>query len=538
MKGFRKAEPGRLLSLPQLIRQLRAQSASMRRRLFRYLFALILVGSGILLVVLIGIGAFTENSRGLAQSLNLQLDNWEERMKEQLDFFIANGISLSERLASSLERESLSYPYDIRECDDDAERLSEMQKNIYPLVENTLYLTRTSGVFAVFDATVNTALPDAEHSRSGIYLRVGNVSSGNALKNDIFLFRGSVDVALQYHLQLHNRWNMEFDTRQFDWYETQLAGGQEMPEYLCIDRHRVKGTWENGIFLSMPVNGNDGENYGLCGLEITNQLFSLSYPVAESHYGDMVAVFVPLSGNQLLLSNGLVGETGASYLDENRELHAAGREGKLSVYSDGIHSYFGVYRTIEGLRDSSGRQWAIAALLNRRDYRVQTQRQRAKVFAAVLTFFLIMIFCSFVLAHRFVQPIVQDLEGLKTDPEGSQGASRIREIEELEEFLRTWKQEKNGDREKTAPALPPNVEKMFDSFIARVRTLTAAEKNILQFYIAGYEIADIPGLAYISMNTVRKHNRSIYKKLGVSSRDELLTYLNLLERCERLRELE
>ena len=33
------------------------------------------------------------------------------------------------------------------------------------------------------------------------------------------------------------------------------------------------------------------------------------------------------------------------------------------------------------------------------------------------------------------------------------------------------------------------------------------------------------------MSTVRKHNRSIYEKLGVASRDELMLYIDLLRRC-------
>ena len=48
---------------------------------------------------------------------------------------------------------------------------------------------------------------------------------------------------------------------------------------------------------------------------------------------------------------------------------------------------------------------------------------------------------------------------------------------------------------------------------------------------------EIPNLAYISMSTVRRHNRSIYEKLEVSSRDELMLYIDLLKRCGRLDEL-
>ena len=59
----------------------------------------------------------------------------------------------------------------------------------------------------------------------------------------------------------------------------------------------------------------------------------------------------------------------------------------------------------------------------------------------------------------------------------------------------------------------------------------------LNYYIDGYETADIPDMAFISIHTVKKHNRSIYQKLGVASRDELMLYIELFRCCERLDEL-
>lgn len=92
----------------------------------------------------------------------------------------------------------------------------------------------------------------------------------------------------------------------------------------------------------------------------------------------------------------------------------------------------------------------------------------------------------------------------------------------------------NGE---TEGSLPPNLEELYSAFAQRVKTLSAAEKRILDFYIDGYETADIPDLAYISIHTVKKHNRSIYQKLEISSRDELMLYIDLFRRCGRLEQL-
>ncbi len=86
-------------------------------------------------------------------------------------------------------------------------------------------------------------------------------------------------------------------------------------------------------------------------------------------------------------------------------------------------------------------------------------------------------------------------------------------------------------------ALPPGMEDMFRSFGEKAKTLSVAERRILNYYIDGHDIGQIPELAFISIHTVKKHNRSIYQKLGISSRDELMLYIELFRCCGRLEEI-
>ena len=85
--------------------------------------------------------------------------------------------------------------------------------------------------------------------------------------------------------------------------------------------------------------------------------------------------------------------------------------------------------------------------------------------------------------------------------------------------------------------LPPGMEDLFTGFARRVSTLSGAERRILNYYIDGHDTADIPDLAFISIHTVKKHNHSIYQKLGVASRDELMLYIELFRCCGRLDKL-
>ena len=86
-------------------------------------------------------------------------------------------------------------------------------------------------------------------------------------------------------------------------------------------------------------------------------------------------------------------------------------------------------------------------------------------------------------------------------------------------------------------ALPPGMEDMFRGFADKAKSLSSAERRILNYYIDGHDISEIPDLAFISIHTVKKHNRSIYQKLEIASRDELMLYIELFRCCGRLNEL-
>ena len=105
------------------------------------------------------------------------------------------------------------------------------------------------------------------------------------------------------------------------------------------------------------------------------------------------------------------------------------------------------------------------------------------------------------------------------------------------EELKAAEQERTAE-ESGEGQFASEVLSMLDSFVERTAALTPAERNILKYYINGREIAEIPGLAFISIHTVRKHNKNIYRKLAVSTKEELLLYIDLLRRSNRLVEIE
>ena len=73
------------------------QSRSMRSKLMLYLFCLVLAGTGILLLLLVVGGVFSESGTRLEQYLQVHLQNQKKDIKERVDLFTTNGIDLSEK---------------------------------------------------------------------------------------------------------------------------------------------------------------------------------------------------------------------------------------------------------------------------------------------------------------------------------------------------------------------------------------------------------------------------------------------------------
>ena len=105
------------------------------------------------------------------------------------------------------------------------------------------------------------------------------------------------------------------------------------------------------------------------------------------------------------------------------------------------------------------------------------------------------------------------------------------EIDELFDFIQAKMQAMGGSQ------LPSTIEELFSSIAQRAAGLTPTEHNILRYYADGKGISEVAEEACISINTVRRHNANIYQKLGVGSREELLLYIELFRRCDRLDEL-
>ena len=509
--------------------QREGRKTTLRRELMICQTFLILAAVGILTLVLAAVGMPLMAEQKIGQAMEARLAQTSDQLAGELELYEGYGLKLAKTLGSRLDSYLDGRP--IASLNDDPAALREVQTLLYDELNATICLGRPSGVYALIDATVNTALEGAADSRCGVWLRLINVSSDVVLDPETILFRGNAELAREHGIEMHNRWNMELNIEALPG-STALLSGQYDPPQGCYwtPRHSLAGTWEDTVLLVVPVRGSGGESYGICGIELNTVHFFLRYRMLETPYGAMVTAAAPADADGTLhLSDGFTGDTEGTWLHDKDDLTAMDRERYYTRYCGASGDYYGVTAPLD-IPAYGERQWCAAVLLPRSGCDRVVLHGRIVVTGIIVGFTAVMIVLALILSRRFLRPILQGFEDIRGEKPADR--YRITELEELRRFLA------EKERPSGCADLPPDMKSLMEEFAANVKTLTRAEYNIFRFYLDGYEVAQVPEAACISMSTVKKHNGNIYRKLGVASNDELTVYLDIFRRCGCLDRLE
>ena len=524
----------RIKEIVRLTAQIKTQSVSMQRRLLLYWFSMLLAIAAVLVLILSVAGVFSNESEKAHESLQLQLNNAKLQISQHMESLEAYGIALSEQISRELDTTLTANGLSVDDLNDNPELLLTLQKNLMPRLCTTLQISRSSGAYLVLNATTNTHSDKASHSATGIYVRYANFHTKGTADRDIVFFRGIPDIARAERLELHNRWNLEFDTDLFPgyyaWMQTEVG---RLADACCwTERFRLTDTWEDVRLLCVPIKDNTGKVCGLCGLELSSLYCYLSYPEIDSSFGPMITVLAPIRNGRLYLSKGMTGSADSTFLAEAETLSIR-QEHYFNVYSNGSDSYIGLDCEVS-IRGADGNDLTLAVLIPESTFDASRTSGRVLLICCSLALAVLTLCLSVFLSKRFVQPILQTIQAIRSEkvPDGAETG-----ISELDELMAFFCSRSNDKLLQKNGALPPNIEELFQTLAERAKTLSTAERAILNYYVEGHEITEIPELAFVSIHTVKKHNSNIYQKLGISSRDELMLYIDLFRRLGRLNEL-
>ena len=275
-----------------------------------------------------------------------------------------------------------------------------------------------------------------------------------------------------------------------------------------------------------PVFSSNGVFRGVCGLELNDLLFSLSYPAQDSEYGFVMTAVAPVSNGVVDLSKGMTGELKSTYLSDAEKLYVREDSG-FNVYEASNGTFVGLHTPL-GLQTTDGEDVCAITLVPQEYYSAMAFADRMKIIVASLLLFVVALVLSRYLSRRLVRPISDAVDALKADGSIGDGLTGFSEIDALVSVL-------DSKATNIKPSLlPPDVASLLDEFSARFATLTATERKIVKLYAENMETSEVAERLFISIHTARKHNANIYRKLNVGSREELVLYLELFRRCKKL----
>lgn len=505
---------------------------SMERRLFLYWLIMVLAVMTAVFVVLIVAGVFSNDAGKLGGTLSVQQKNTTMTFNKLIDTLNAQNLALSEQITREVSDVLETEERTFKDLDNNPELITRIEERMCFYLQTIVRSRSCSGAYFILDATTNTEALRADRSRMGLYLRSGNVGTDGMANQYITFFRGVADVARKENIQMHNRWNLEFDIDNVPGYEILMDfdGRRILDSCYLSNRVTLSGTWEQVVLLSIPVV-LEGKVRGVCGVELSELFFNMVFPSVESPYGNMVTVVAPIADKRLLLDGAISGKTDGTYFTTDGTLLIKNGE-HYKTYSDGSRTYFGnhivIPKAVDGRSDLT-----LVTLVPEISYQSSVAKNRTFWLCGGLGFLVLMLLAAMFLTRRFMLPIQKQIRALKDQKEPQEESnSGIIEIDELLAYMHA-RQAKPDEESK----MPPGMEELFFDFARRVETLTPMERTVLQYYINGFSVNEIAEKEFISLSTVRKHNSNINRKLGVSTREELLLYIDMFRRCDLMEKI-
>ncbi len=492
-----------------------------RWRLLLYGIISIAAASGGVLLLLLLSGVISPGDR-LAAELRGQLDGYEGRLSDYFSNTAGQGLYLSALAAKEVERTLAEHDTAFEDVSGRPDLIIDLERNTFDLLRTALLIADCSGAFIVFDATVNPSLPGGEFSRSGLYLKLANINVTKPVNPEILWTRGAHEIGLENKLIFHNKWEMEFSLPRDTFYQIIKKPGVDLAEQYCYSPvARLPGTWERIMVLLVPVAGKSGRIYGVCGFEISALFFKLMQPVPEGRR--LTGLIAQKRGNEILSATGL--EAGAAdgyFAGLGEGVLRLAPEGGLTVFqlADG-REFIGAYKelALSPLSQNDADPWVAAVFIPREDYRSDIYGQYLLIVSGYLVFLTLALALGWYVKRRCLDPLVKGISDMKS---GVTGKTNIPEIDDLLEFLAGNDAGENGSG--------PDIDmSAFFEFKRNISTLSKAEKGVFDLYMEGCAAPEIADRLYVSINTVKSHNKNIYRKLNVTSRKALMVYAQMMK---------
>ena len=471
----------------------------------------------VLLVLTFGAALFLfaslhNTKKDITRSMEIQFSVFRNDMERYFDQLAVMGVNLSQSMSTLVDQQLADRKIAFGRLNDSPEALNALEEAMLEPLCRCLRQTSCSGAFVLLDATVNTRVEGAAHSRAGLYVQKSGADTPTV---PLLLYRGNAEVGKTHSVMPHRKWRMEFQTDQFPDYDCWMTPS-DAPLYQCYaltERFSIPGTSEEVQLLLLPLRGQDGTVYGLCGFEISESYFKQSF-AQPTGFERLTCLLAP-AGSELNAGAALCSGTTEGYYHAPREtLVLRSMGGGLTQLIGADSAYAGITALC---RLNENQSYRLAVCIPMADYQRLVFSGNLQMLLIGLFILFFVVFCCIYFHRHILSPAFRQLEEDRRE-------SR-RQMDELQ----LERQQMQNELSRLADVCRnESVPDAFQTFVAGIPGLTKTERRIFDGYAAGLRSREIVEQLDIKDSTLRFHNKNIYEKLGVSSLKQLLQFMTIL----------
>lgn len=432
----------------------------------------------------------------------------------------------SDYLINYLNRISVNADYasqEIVKCMDKNElhNNEQIQDLCVPLLLNIVESSNTSGVFIIFSNN-----EDLAGRKEAIYLRDTEPDIIQYNYEDLQYLSGISSLAKKYNIQIVSKWkeNIWIDKsnsfyrnpieafrklnplRDSNEYRNISYGSEAGCGYWSSDFH-FPNIGTRSISYTLPLIGSQGNCYGILGFEVSYDLLKNYIPISEPPFKDAIflvgkkgqekkveknndtyqCVFYQTDTDEIIDRNTPISLVHT--LKKNDNIYEVKLEDNKWI---GLYEKLSIYQPDDYYTNDS---WALIGMVNEHNFN-HIGRDILILFITIVGIIILASGLCILYVHR-------------------RNTKKLIELQPSTNCKDTY-------------------EEIFQEFISNINLLTYTEKLIFHYYLEGKSASDVAEHMNISINTVKVHNKHIYTKLNITSKDELSLYVNLLKKAGKL----
>ena len=526
-----------------VIKNAKNSGLSMRLRLFVFfLIFLFTVMIGILIILMVN-GMFNTGTKEIKILMEHELTGISKHMYNDFGNISVQGVDLAKDLSLSLENQFIEHGITAKQLQEKPELLEDFLEAEVDRLTEALKIARSSGVFMILDATVNPRLDNAEYSKSGLYIKNMEPNIVNASFSNIRFLRGPMSIARKRNIYVLPQWDMEFQVKNMDYFfrtmETAKTSNFPISRlYYWNSADTLQENNEPVLLCSIPLIDTNGYVFGVCGFEVSNMLFKLSYFPNNNIYNHIFCMFSKLDSNgHLSVNKSLIAGSYYTHDITNNLLSVKLNRSDFNLYNQnnsisfsGLHKSITLYPNDSPYKDE---EWVIAIMMPEHELVQKTSTQNIKMILLLTIFMILGIIGSSIISRKYIQPVTDALKLVKESKLTPEQKTKIPEIDDLILFLATQDEISNKTTSELQNTSSVKSD-IFHQFVENINTLSAAEMAVFNLYLKGHTAKEIAEILYLSINTIKTHNKRIYMKLNVSSRKELMIFIKMMEEAKAI----